>query len=75
MAIHASIDYIDLYITHWQEVSDAATVIAETMNCLTELKNEGKIRAVDASNTSLDDIREYSKHGMPKRMRQQAPLS
>ena len=56
-------DYIDLYITHWPEIGDNATPISETMNCLTEFKKQGKIRAIGASNTSLDDIREYSKHG------------
>ncbi len=56
-------DYIDLYITHWPETGDDATPISETMNCLMEFKKEGKIRAIGASNTSLDIIREYSKHG------------
>jgi methylglyoxal reductase len=56
-------DYIDLYITHWPELGDNPTPIAETMNCLMDLKKAGKIRAIGASNTSLDDIREYSKHG------------
>jgi methylglyoxal reductase len=42
-------DYIDLYITHWQ---DPTTPIAETMAALEELKKAGKIRAIGASNVS-----------------------
>jgi len=56
-------DYIDLYITHWQEAGDSPTPIADTMGCLLDFKKEGKIRAIGASNTSLDDIREYTKNG------------
>ena len=40
-------DYIDLYITHWQ---DPTTPIAETMGALEDLKKAGKIRAIGASN-------------------------
>lgn len=56
-------DYIDLYITHWQEFGDNPTPIAETMGCLKDLKKEGKIKAIGASNTSLEDIKEYTKNG------------
>jgi len=56
-------DYIDLYITHWQEFGDNPTPIAETMGFLNDLKKEGKIRAIGASNTSPEDIREYTKNG------------
>jgi methylglyoxal reductase len=56
-------DYIDLYITHWQEEGAAATPIAETMECLLELKAEGKIKAIGASNTTTDQIREYVSAG------------
>lgn len=56
-------DYIDLYITHWQEEGDSPTPIADTIGCLEDLKKEGKIRAIGASNTSLDNIKEYTKHG------------
>jgi methylglyoxal reductase len=56
-------DYIDLYITHWPEVGDSPTPIAETMGCLEDLKKEGKIKAIGASNTSINDIREYVKYG------------
>jgi methylglyoxal reductase len=49
-------DYIDLYITHWQ---DPTTPIAETMEALARLKQAGKIRAIGASNVSADDLRAY----------------
>ena len=42
-------DYVDLYITHWQ---DPTTPIAETMEALEKLKQQGKIRAIGASNLS-----------------------
>jgi aryl-alcohol dehydrogenase-like predicted oxidoreductase len=49
-------DYIDLYITHWQ---DPTTPIAETMAALERLKAAGKIRAIGASNASDDDLNAY----------------
>lgn len=49
-------DYIDHYITHWQ---DTTTPVAETMEALEMLKQQGKIRSIGASNTSSDDVRAY----------------
>jgi aryl-alcohol dehydrogenase-like predicted oxidoreductase len=49
-------DYIDHYITHWQ---DPTTPIAETMEALEMLKTQGKIRSIGASNTSHDDVKAY----------------
>lgn len=49
-------DYIDLYITHWQ---DPTTPIAETMATLEKLKASGKIRAIGASNVSAEDLEQY----------------
>lgn len=49
-------DYIDLYITHWQ---DPTTPIQETMDALEALKAQGKIRAIGASNVSTEDLRNY----------------
>jgi methylglyoxal reductase len=49
-------DRIDLYITHWQ---DPTTPVAETMGALEDLKREGKIRAIGASNLSLADLEAY----------------
>jgi methylglyoxal reductase len=49
-------DYIDLYITHWQ---DPTTPIGETMEALLRLKAQGKIRAIGASNVSQEDLAAY----------------
>ncbi|MCZ4292170.1 aldo/keto reductase [Hoeflea alexandrii] len=53
-------DHIDLYITHWQ---DATTPLGETMEALELLKSQGKIRAIGASNVSVDDLRSYAASG------------
>lgn len=52
-------DYIDLYQTHWPSLQPEAEPIAETMECLLQLKAEGKIRAIAASNVSIAQIQEY----------------
>ena len=49
-------DYIDHYITHWQ---DPTTPIADTVEALESLKQQGKIRSFGASNVSPDDLRAY----------------
>jgi aryl-alcohol dehydrogenase-like predicted oxidoreductase len=49
-------DYIDLLQTHWQ---DATTPLEETMGTLLDLKKEGKIRAIGASNCSVSDLEHY----------------
>jgi methylglyoxal reductase len=49
-------DYIDLYITHWQ---DPTTPVDETMDALKDLKKAGKIRAIGASNLDADDLKAY----------------
>ena len=53
-------DYIDLYQTHWQ---DPTTPIEETMAELLKLKDEGKIRAIGASNASVSDLAQYRAAG------------
>jgi aryl-alcohol dehydrogenase-like predicted oxidoreductase len=53
-------DYIDLYITHWQ---DATTPIEETVRALEELKAAGKIRAIGASNVDRSELRQYIQTG------------
>ena len=53
-------DYIDLYITHWQ---DPTTPVSETMQALEELKKVGKIRAIGASNVSPSDVESYTAAG------------
>jgi len=49
-------DYIDLYITHWQ---DPTTPVEETMSTLLELKRQGKIRAIGVSNVTPEDLQAY----------------
>ena len=49
-------DYIDHYITHWQ---DPTTPIGETMQTLMDLKAQGKIRSIGISNASADDLKAY----------------
>jgi methylglyoxal reductase len=49
-------DYIDLYITHWQ---DPTTPVAETMGALERLQQQGKIRAIGASNVSPVELDAY----------------
>ncbi|WP_233269382.1 aldo/keto reductase [Alteribacillus sp. YIM 98480] len=56
-------DYIDIYITHWQSIDPFFTPISDTMEALNELKQEGKIKAIGASNVNSDHIKEYLKHG------------
>ena len=49
-------DHIDLYITHWQ---DSTTPVAETMEALGRLKEQGKIRSIGASNVSAPELDAY----------------
>lgn len=53
-------DYIDLYITHWQ---DSTTPVEETMDALLALKRQGKIRAIGVSNVDPETLAEYLRHG------------
>jgi aryl-alcohol dehydrogenase-like predicted oxidoreductase len=53
-------DFIDHYVTHWQ---DPTTPIAETMDALTRLKEQGKIRSVGASNVSPENLEAYMAAG------------
>lgn len=52
------VDYIDLYQTHWPACPPEATPVAETMACLVQLQQQGKIRAIGVSNVSLDELKE-----------------
>ncbi len=54
------VETIDIYHTHWQ---DPTTPIAETMQTLLNLKQEGKIRAIAASNISVEDVEAYCQAG------------
>jgi methylglyoxal reductase len=57
-------EYIDLYQTHWQSPEPGEDPIAETMECLLRLKEEGKIRAIGASNVDVAQVEEYRKTGV-----------
>jgi methylglyoxal reductase len=56
-------DYIDIYIVHWQALPDFPCPISDTMGFLMELKKQGKIRAIGASNLDREHFEEYVKHG------------
>ena len=53
------IDYIDNYMIHWP---DANTPFEETMDALSELKKQGKIRHVSVSNFTREQIEEAEKY-------------
>ena len=60
------IDYIDLYQSHWD---DLTTPVGETLECYAQLIKEGKVRAIGASNLGPDRLEaslRYSKeHALP----------
>ncbi len=56
-------DYIDIYIVHWQAMPDFPVPISDTMGFLMKLKEQGKIRAIGASNLNREQFLEYTKHG------------
>lgn len=56
-------DYIDVLYTHWQTLDESIYPIEETVGCMMELKKEGKIRAIGASNVNPDVIRKYCAAG------------
>ncbi len=51
-------DYIDLYQTHWPSAKPDKTPIADTIDILTKLKDQGKIRAIGISNVSVSQLRD-----------------
>ena len=56
-------DYIDLYIVHWQAMPEFPCPISDTMGFLMDLKKQGKIRAIGASNLNEEQFKEYVKYG------------
>lgn len=58
-------DYIDLYQIHWPSGAfDSEIVpIAETMDALNHLKEQGKIRAIGVSNFSRSQLEEAAQYG------------
>ncbi len=57
-------DYIDLYQTHWQSSEPENDPISDTMECLLRLKEEGKIRAIGASNVDVTQVKQYQELGI-----------
>ena len=56
-------DYIDVYFTLWQSIPPYITPIKETMECLMDLKRQGLIKCIGASNVSKEHIDEYLQYG------------
>lgn len=56
-------DYIDIYFTHWQSSDLFYIPIEETLSELLKMKQEGKIRAVGASNVCVNHLKEYLRYG------------
>ncbi len=57
------VDYIDLMQCHKAAIPPEDTPIPETMGCLMDLKDQGKIRAIGVSNVSLDQLQQHHKAG------------
>ena len=56
-------EYVDVYYTHWQCKTYGLVPIEETMEELLKMKQEGKIRAIGASNTDLQILEDYIRAG------------
>lgn len=52
-------DYIDVFYTHWQCKTYGLVPVAETMGELMKMKQEGKIRAIGASNVDARILKDY----------------
>lgn len=57
------VEYIDIYMTHWQSVEPYFTPISETMEYLCSLKEQGLIKAIGAANITIEQVEEYLKYG------------
>jgi methylglyoxal reductase len=56
-------DHLDVLYTHWQSPDFGVYPLEETMEAMMKLKEQGKIRAIGASNVTSDIIRGYCKYG------------
>ena len=54
---------LDVLYTHWQSPDLSLYPLEETVEAMTKLKEQGKIRAIGASNTTAELIRGYCKYG------------
>lgn len=57
-------DYIDLMQTHAQALEPCKTAIEDTMACLMELRQQGKIREIGVSNCTSAQMEEYRAAGV-----------
>ncbi len=57
------VDHIDLYQTHWPSVPPEQTPIADTMEVLLKLKQQGKIRAIGVCNVAPEELEEHLRCG------------
>ena len=56
-------DHLDVLYTHWQSPDLGLYPLEETVEAMMKLKEQGKIRAIGASNVTADLIRGYCKYG------------
>ena len=56
-------DHLDVLYTHWQSPDLGLYPLEETVEAMMKLKEQGKIRAIGASNTTAEFIRGYCKYG------------
>lgn len=59
------VDYVDLYQIHWPAGSwgSEPVPLAETMEALMGLREQGKIREIGVSNFNLEQLEEAKRHG------------
>lgn len=56
-------DHLDVLYTHWQSPDFGLYPLEETVEAMTRLKQQGKIRAIGASNVTADILRRYCQLG------------
>ena len=56
-------DHLDVLYTHWQSPDFDLYPLEETVEAMMKLKEQGKIRAIGASNVTADIIRGYCRYG------------
>ena len=56
-------DHLDVLYTHWQSPDFSLYPLEETVEAMMKLKQQGKIRAIGASNVTADIIRGYCRYG------------
>jgi methylglyoxal reductase len=54
-----NVDVIDLYQVHFASLPGYENPVADTMACLVDLKDQGKIRSIGVSNVSMEQFPEY----------------